>query len=527
MAPSATCTFTVRFSPDAAGTFSNSFDIPSNDPDENPVTISLSGTGTANKPPVANTNGQYTGVEGQAITIDGSGSTDPDGSIALYEWDIENNGTYDYTSSSPAISHTYTQQGTYTIRLRVTDDLGATGEALTTAVISDTSPAADFTGSPTSGNAPLTISFTDNSTGYDQPLSYRWDFDNDGNIDSIVQNPSYTYSNDGTYTVKLTVTDSDGSLNTLTRTDYVTAVDQKTLSCTDSGNIVCLERTDGGNDGDNLDSGMPKADLEYEFQATLKDSSGEAPQYIKLYMTQRSNPGAGEFYSHDMSCSGDYIVGASCTYTTKLGPAAVHKFYLESKTFDGTVLRYPAAGYITGPEVRMLTNYNIAGLPRDIGSLMLDGNAAFGSDLVYRWDTDFEYYKGVTAAEPVKPGEGYFVYSQTNTLPELAGYSDIADSEFTYMLKPGWNIISNPYGGNVRLSDINVRKGNNTSASWADAASNGWLTNAIYYYKGTDWGNTYGFETGSDTRLVPWTGYWINLDATDDIYHLIIPRPEK
>ena len=40
------CMFTVRFSPTAAGTFSDSFEIPSNDPDENPVTVSVSGTGT-------------------------------------------------------------------------------------------------------------------------------------------------------------------------------------------------------------------------------------------------------------------------------------------------------------------------------------------------------------------------------------------------------------------------------------------------------------------------------------------------
>ena len=174
-------------------------------------------------PPNANAGGPYSGIEGQAITLDASGSFDPDGSISLYEWDIDNDGTYDYSSSLPTQSHTYAQQGTYTAVLRVTNDFGETDGAVATAVISDSSPAADFTGTPTSGTVPLTVNFTDNSTGYDQPLSHEWDFDNDGIIDSTLRNPSYIYNSAGTYTVSLTVTDSDGSINSLTRMDYITA----------------------------------------------------------------------------------------------------------------------------------------------------------------------------------------------------------------------------------------------------------------------------------------------------------------
>ncbi|HDH13515.1 MAG TPA: PKD domain-containing protein [Nitrospirae bacterium] len=182
----------------------------------------LSGTCNPNYLPISDPNGPYPGTEGQAKCFDGSASYDPDGIIVLYEWDIDNDGVFDYSSSSPTVCHIYAQQGTYTIRLRVTDDLGATGEATTTATISDTSPTANFTGLPASGLAPLTVNFTDSSTGYDQPLSHEWDFDNDGVIDSTGQNPSYIYTTAGTYTVKLKVTDSDGSTDSLTRTDYIT-----------------------------------------------------------------------------------------------------------------------------------------------------------------------------------------------------------------------------------------------------------------------------------------------------------------
>jgi PKD repeat protein len=64
---------------------------------------------------------------------------------------------------------------------------------------------ADFSASPRQGTAPLTVQFTDESTG--NPTSWAWDFDNDGNIDSEEQHPEYIYFTQGNYTVSLTVSD--------------------------------------------------------------------------------------------------------------------------------------------------------------------------------------------------------------------------------------------------------------------------------------------------------------------------------
>ena len=52
--------------------------------------------------------------------------------------------------------------------------------------------------------------FSDKSTGT-KPFTYAWDFNNDGIVDSIAQNPTYIYTVPGTYTVKLTVTNTAGS----------------------------------------------------------------------------------------------------------------------------------------------------------------------------------------------------------------------------------------------------------------------------------------------------------------------------
>ncbi|WP_285291776.1 PKD domain-containing protein [Arthrobacter sp. ISL-28] len=70
-----------------------------------------------------------------------------------------------------------------------------------------TPPAPSFTASPTSGKAPLTVSFTDTSTGF--PWSWAWDFGDGGT--STEQNPSHTYTAAGIYTVQLTATNEAGS----------------------------------------------------------------------------------------------------------------------------------------------------------------------------------------------------------------------------------------------------------------------------------------------------------------------------
>ena len=70
-------------------------------------------------------------------------------------------------------------------------------------------PTADFTATPTSGTAPLDVAFADASAG--SPTSWSWDFQNDGTVDSTQANPRFTYTLPGSYDVKLTVTNADGS----------------------------------------------------------------------------------------------------------------------------------------------------------------------------------------------------------------------------------------------------------------------------------------------------------------------------
>lgn len=75
-----------------------------------------------NKPPIPKITAQPTsGYVPLEVSFDGTGSTDPDGVVAKYEWDFGDGGT----STSPSPLHTFTQWGVYVARLTVTDDDGA------------------------------------------------------------------------------------------------------------------------------------------------------------------------------------------------------------------------------------------------------------------------------------------------------------------------------------------------------------------------------------------------------------------
>jgi len=103
----------------------------------------------------------------------------------------------------------YESPGTYTVTLTVTDAGGASSSQSKTITVTEKEapPTAKFRASPTSGYAPLTVSFTDQSEG--TITSRSWDF-GDG-ARSTSQNPSHTYSSAGGYTVTLTVKGPGGS----------------------------------------------------------------------------------------------------------------------------------------------------------------------------------------------------------------------------------------------------------------------------------------------------------------------------
>jgi PKD repeat protein len=162
------------------------------------------GGGPVNNAPVASFTFSCTEL---ACTFDGSGSTD-DGSIDDYAWAFGDDGT----GSGVTTGHTYSADGSYTVTLTVTDDGGKTSSTSQTVSVSgpvvNQPPVAAFDYS-CSG---LSCDFTDQSSDDNGVTSWNWTFGTDGS--SNAQNPTHTFSAEGTYNVTLVVSDGDLSDST-------------------------------------------------------------------------------------------------------------------------------------------------------------------------------------------------------------------------------------------------------------------------------------------------------------------------
>jgi PKD repeat protein len=137
-------------------------------------------------------------------------------SPASWKWDFGDGSTS--TKQNP--EHTYSTAGVYTVKETVTNEAGENTETKTDYVTVTDSlqvPAADFSVSETSGEAPLTVTFTDESS--ESPTEWKWDF-GDGST-STKKNPEHTYSTAGVYTVEETVT-NEVDEDTETKTEYIT-----------------------------------------------------------------------------------------------------------------------------------------------------------------------------------------------------------------------------------------------------------------------------------------------------------------
>jgi len=139
---------------------------------------------------------------GQAVRFtDTSGGGDPES----WEWDFDDGDA----SSAQNPSHSFSEEGTYEVRLTVENAAGSSDavEEITIAT-NETKPQANFSFSPTNPEVGQTVRFTDTSGGGD-PESWQWDFD-DGDS-SKAANPTHSFSEEGSYEVTLQVGNSAGS----------------------------------------------------------------------------------------------------------------------------------------------------------------------------------------------------------------------------------------------------------------------------------------------------------------------------
>ncbi|MGB9940066.1 PKD domain-containing protein [Methanosarcina sp.] len=141
------------------------------------------------------------------------------GSPTSWLWDF---GDGIYSKHAMNATHTFTKPGKYNISLTVANEHGnnTVTKPVFITVKALKAPVADFSANVTSGDAPLKVLFTDNSTG--APESWFWDF-GDGIYSKHAMNATHTFKKPGIYNVTLKVTNAAGS-NSITRHGYITVM---------------------------------------------------------------------------------------------------------------------------------------------------------------------------------------------------------------------------------------------------------------------------------------------------------------
>ena len=170
----------------------------------------------SNIAPVAYAGVDTVADQGDAVEFQMTGN-DFDGTLSLFEWDYDGDGTYDAESSiSMTTYHIYIDAGEFVATLRVTDDKGATGTDERTVIIEEKA----LNVLPTAETGPDVEVFVNdtvvlNGAGSDADgwiVSYRWDLDGDGTYDwtSAVEGTVETsYSEPGTYIATFMVLDNN------------------------------------------------------------------------------------------------------------------------------------------------------------------------------------------------------------------------------------------------------------------------------------------------------------------------------
>ena len=185
-------------------------------------------------PPTADAGGPYTTNEGTDVTLDGTGSSDPDNDITTYAWDFDNDGACDDATGAKPSFTTVGQDDTKTVKLCVTDAVGLTAEDTATVTVNNVAPSIQLgANTPTGENTTVTVTGTISDPGWLDALSgtISW---GDGSATQAITGTLENARPDATLTFSATHVYGDNG----TFTAQVCAKDDDTAPCTTLALVV-------------------------------------------------------------------------------------------------------------------------------------------------------------------------------------------------------------------------------------------------------------------------------------------------
>ncbi|MGB4234549.1 MAG: PKD domain-containing protein [Methanoregulaceae archaeon] len=474
-------------------------------------------------------------------------------------WDFGDGTTATFWDSPgrSAPVHVYEELGTYTVSLtRMGYDHLPDTETKVVNLL-EQPPAAEFTGTPRTGSAPLVVDFTDLSSSV-SPMTYYWEF-GDG-VTSTSKNPSHRYSTNGDYTVKLTVTNAGGS-DSETKAAYIRVSDvllpvaDFTASPRDGIEDLTVQFRDTSinsptswswNFGDGSTSNLQSPIHTYTtpgwYDVTLTVSNaqgqnsltwnnciyvrnippialfnadprtGDAP--LTVQFTDEStglgitswqwNFGDG---STSTTQSPLYVYNTAGTYTVTLTVANDGGANTNVKTNYITVSPAPPANII-----KLYPGWNFVSVPKRLASghntaFQVFGGVNLGGHAILLWDAQNGMWKQVMAGDTLQPLNGYWVYSVTRVDVPLTFDTVTPPAPYPKQLYAGWNAVG--YAGTTSMSAHNF-------LTIMGGLDGNWGT-LLGYHEGNNPDSPIIRDSNDGLPMYPTKGYWISMNNNDTL----------
>jgi len=368
-----------------------------------------------------------------------------------------------------------------------------------------TLPVANFSANKTVGTVPMTVQFTDESTG--APSAWSWNF-GDGST-AISQHPLHTYVNAGTYTVSLTATNAGGS-NTTTRTNYITVyaprptlwnMSMNVTSGTYNQNVVmgsAVSATRGYDVG--LDIPVPpdppgaKKIVYFSIEDAVFDhlstdykppvNATNTVEFWTLYI--KSNETVKVYW--DTSLAGN----PNLTFLWNDGTTTVNMRTVTNATLPaGEYYVNLSVSTTARTDMSLKYGWNLVSIPFTSAQYVVPANAI---STIYSYNPVTRGYEGPVQISMLEPGKAYWVAATRDCIVNVTGQPA---QPIVKGLKTGWNLIGGT-DSSVPFSSITI----DPSGSWSLSFVYGYNVQTRMYDQVTS------FQSGK--------GYWgaVNRDCT-------------